>query len=69
MLRRLLPLTLFALLLLPAAAMAAEEAGSKEYVTELFIGLIVLVIAIGWPARPEDAVDWVRRCVTCVLVR
>ena len=46
MLRRLLPLTLFALLLLPAAAMAAEEAGSKEYVTELFIGLIVLVIAI-----------------------
>ena len=46
MLRRLLPLTLFALLLLPAAAMAAEEAGQKEYVTELFIGLIVLVIAI-----------------------
>ena len=46
MLRRLLPLTLFALLLLPAAAMAAEEAGQKEYVTELFIGLIVLGIAI-----------------------
>ena len=47
MLRRLLPLTLFALLLLPAAAMAAEEAGQKEYVTEFFIGLIVLVIAGG----------------------
>ena len=46
MLRRLLPLTLFALLLLPAAAIAAEEAGQKEYVTEFFIGLIILVIAV-----------------------
>jgi len=46
MLRRLLPLTLFALLLLPAAALAAEEAAPKEYVTEFFIGLIILVIAI-----------------------
>ena len=46
MLRRLLPLALFALLLLPAAAMAAEEAGQKEYVTELFIGLIILVITV-----------------------
>ena len=46
MLRRLLPLALFALLLIPAAAMAAEEGGPKEYVTEFFIGLIILVIGI-----------------------
>ncbi len=46
MLRRLLPLSLFALLLLPAAAMAGENGAPKEYVTEFFMGLIILVIAI-----------------------
>lgn len=46
MLRRALPITLLALLLLPAAAMASETAMPREYVTEFFIGLIVLVMAL-----------------------
>jgi hypothetical protein len=44
MLRRLLPLTLLALLLLPATAFA--EGGHTDQVTEFFIGLIILVIAL-----------------------
>ena len=46
MLRRLLPVAFLALLLLPSAALANEGMGPKEYVTELFIGLIIGVIAI-----------------------
>ena len=46
MLRRLLPLALFALLLIPSVAPAAEVGAPKEYVTEFFMGLIILVIAI-----------------------
>lgn len=46
MLRRILPVFLFALLLVPTAALAAEDGGPKEYVTEIFIALIILVIAL-----------------------
>lgn len=46
MLRRLAPLALLALLLLPATALANENGAPKEYVTELFIGLIVGIIAL-----------------------
>ncbi len=46
MLRRVLPLTLLALLLYPALALASEGEMKKDYVTELFIGLIVLIIAL-----------------------
>ncbi len=45
MLRKLIPLSLLALLLMPAAALASEG-GNPEYVTEFFIGLIVLIIAL-----------------------
>ena len=45
MLRRLLPVALLALLLLPSAAFAGEM-GKKEYVTEWFLGLIIGVIAL-----------------------
>jgi len=59
MLRRVLPLALFALLLLPAAAFASEKVAKKEYVTEFFIGLIILVIALlavvaGFEARKAN---------------
>ncbi len=59
MLRRVLPLALFALLLLPAAAFASPEVVKKEYVTEFFIGLIILVIALlavvaGFEARKAN---------------
>lgn len=46
MLRRILPVALLALLLLPASALAAEPEMPKEYVTEFFMGLIILVIAL-----------------------
>lgn len=46
MLRRLLPIALLALLLLPTAALAAEPGAPKEYVTEFFMGLIIFVIAL-----------------------
>lgn len=46
MLRKLIPLSLLALLLVPAAAFASSEEGNPEYVTEFFIGLIVLIIAL-----------------------
>ncbi len=46
MLRRVLPLSILALLLFPALALASEGEMKKEYVTEFFIGLIVLVIAL-----------------------
>jgi hypothetical protein len=46
MLRRLLPVAFLALLLIPSAAFANEGMEPKEYVTELFIGLIILVIAL-----------------------
>jgi fumarate reductase subunit D len=48
MLRRVLPLTLLFLLLLPAAAFGSEAGMEehKEYVTEFFIGLIVLIMLI-----------------------
>jgi len=46
MLRRILPVALLALLLLPASALASESEMPKEYVTEFFIGLIILVIAL-----------------------
>ena len=46
MLRRLLPVAFLALLLLPSAAFANSGMGPKEYVTELFIGLIIGVIAL-----------------------
>ncbi len=45
MLRRVLPLTILALLLFPALALASEG-GKKEYTTEFFIALIVLIIAL-----------------------
>ena len=44
MLRRLLPMLILALLLLPATALASEGAGDK--VTEFFIVLIIIVIAL-----------------------
>lgn len=47
MLRRVLPLSLLALLMLPAAAFASgAEEGHKEYVTEFFIGMIVLIMVL-----------------------
>ena len=48
MLRRVLPLTLLLLLLIPAAAFGSEGEmeGHKEYVTEFFIGLIVLIMLV-----------------------
>jgi hypothetical protein len=47
MLLRLLPASLLGLLLLPAAALASEDGeGHKEYVTEFFIVLIVLIMAL-----------------------
>ena len=48
MLRRVLPLTLLLLLLVPAVAFGSEAGMEehKEYVTEFFIGLIVLIMLI-----------------------
>jgi len=47
MLSRVLPLSMFALLLFPALALASEDGeGHTEYVTEFFIGLIVLIMAL-----------------------
>lgn len=47
MLRRLLPVALLALLLIPSAAFAEGENGApKEYVTEWFIALIIGIIAL-----------------------
>ncbi|MGI9117242.1 MAG: hypothetical protein ACR2JV_06370 [Gaiellales bacterium] len=46
MLRRLIPVALLALLLLPSAAFASEGMGKKEYVTEWFLGLIIGIIAL-----------------------
>ena len=48
MLRRVLPLTLLLLLLIPAAAFGSEAGMEehKKYVTEFFIGLIVLIMVI-----------------------
>jgi hypothetical protein len=48
MLRRVLPLTLLLLLLIPAAAFGSEAGMEehKEYVTEFFIGMIVLILAL-----------------------
>jgi len=46
MLRRLLPVAFLALLLIPSAAFANAEGAPKEYVTEVFLGLIIGVIAL-----------------------
>lgn len=46
MLRRLLPIALLALLLIPSAAFAGENGAPQEYVTEWFLGLIIGVIAL-----------------------
>ena len=46
MLRRIAPLALLALLLLPATALAGENGAPKEYVTEWFLGLIIGIIAL-----------------------
>ena len=44
--RRIAPLALLALLLLPATAFAGEEGAPKEYVTEWFLGLIVGIMLL-----------------------
>ena len=46
MLRRIAPVALLALLLLPSSALAGEGAGPPEYVTQWFLGLIIGVIAL-----------------------
>ncbi len=48
MFRRVLPLTLLLLLLIPTAAFGSEAGMEehKEYVTEFFIGMIVLILLI-----------------------
>ena len=46
MIRRLLPVAFLALLLIPSAAFANAEGAPKEYVTEVFLGLIIGVIAL-----------------------
>ena len=46
MLRRIAPVALLALLLLPATALASENMGPEEYVTQWFLGLIIGIIAL-----------------------
>lgn len=46
MLRRLLPVALLALLLVPSAAFAGENGAPTEYVTEWFLALIIGIIAL-----------------------
>lgn len=46
MLRRIAPIALLALLLLPATALAGEGTGPTEYVTQWFLGLIIGIIAL-----------------------
>ena len=46
MLRRIAPIALLALLLLPATALAGEENAPTEYVTQWFLGLIIGIIAL-----------------------
>jgi di/tricarboxylate transporter len=46
MLRRIAPLSLLVLLLLPATAFAGENMGPKEYVTEWFLGIIIGIIVL-----------------------
>jgi di/tricarboxylate transporter len=46
MLRRIAPVLLLALLLLPATASASEMGAPKEYVTEWFLGLIIGIMLL-----------------------
>lgn len=46
MLRRIAPVMLLALLLLPATALGSEMGAPKEYVTEWFLGLIVGIMLL-----------------------
>jgi uncharacterized membrane protein YbhN (UPF0104 family) len=46
MLRRIAPVALLALLLLPATALGAENNAPEEYVTQWFLGLIIGIILL-----------------------
>ena len=46
MLRRIAPLALLVLLLLPGTALAGEEGAPPEYVTEVFLGLIIGIMLL-----------------------